>query len=334
MKILYSYSFWLLLLCLCGGASVVHAQADVARFKVLVVFSYEEEAPWDIEIRDEIEKVLSPFADLTYFYMDTKVALAGGAAKGAEAFALFQQLKPDGVITVDDNAQSLFVLPYLKNKVTVPIIFCGVNAELEHYGYPTTNISGVLERFHLEESIALSAQLVGEIKTFAFMVKDGPVAKLLHEQFVADKERLSLPMVKFLNPKSIDEAVAMAVAVKDDADLLFLVALWGLTGADETPLTEKEVIPIIAKAFGKATTAVTASAVNAGVLSAVITNAKEHGNRSAAMLLQAMGGVPVNQLPVTRNSHGLRMINISILKQLGITPDPLIFYGAKLVRSE
>ncbi len=304
------------------------------RFKVLVVFSYEESAPWDIEIREEIEKVLSPVAEITYFYLNTKIALGGGTKKAAEAFSIYQQIQPDGVIAVDDNAQSMFVLPYLKNKVTVPIMFCGVNASPDLYGYPTSNISGILERFHLEESISLSRQLTGNIDTFAFMVKAGPVADLISEQLNAEQDYLSARMVEFLTPRTLAEALKMAENVRQKADLLFLVALWGLSDGNGKKLAEEDVIPPLVETFAKPTSAIAASVVREGALCSVITNAREHGHRAAEMLLKALQGVPVEQLPVTRNSHGKRMINISTLRQLGIVLQPMNLLGAELVNNQ
>ncbi|PVV16679.1 MAG: hypothetical protein B6D72_00285, partial [gamma proteobacterium symbiont of Ctena orbiculata] len=92
-----------------------------APFRVLVVMSYEQDNPWCAEIKQGIDQVLAAHAEMTYFYMDTKANLNGGPEKAREAKALFERLNPDGVITVDDNAQSMFVVPYLKNKVDTPI---------------------------------------------------------------------------------------------------------------------------------------------------------------------------------------------------------------------
>ena len=329
----FSFSwFWLLLACLGTIASGSPALAE-EQYEVLVVFSYEENAPWTIEIREEIEKVLSPVARLTFFYMDTKTALAGGLKKAAEAFSLYQQLQPDGVIAVDDNAQSMFVVPYLKGQVTTPIMFCGVNAKPELYGYPTKNISGILERFHLEESISFARQLSGHIETFAFMVKEGPVARLISEQLESEKDKLSARLVKFLTPGTMAEALKMADEIRDDTDLLFLVALWGLTDSDGNTLCERSSIPQLVAEFGKPTATIAASVVRQGALSAVITNGREHGHHAASMLLQAMGGVPIAQMPVISNSRGKRMINVSTMRKLGIVPNPLVLRGAELVRS-
>ena len=325
-------------LCLLGilllWVSIIAPTSYAAKsqhYKVLVVFSYEENAPWDIEIREEIVRVLALHADLTFFYMDTKAFLKGGPQKAEEAFALYKKLKPDGIITVDDNAQSMFVVPYLKGKINIPLMFCGVNAKPEAYGYPTEHISGILERFHLEESIILNRQLVGQINNFAFMIKKGPVADILAQQLEEDKKLFSAKMVRFMRPESLEEALKMAKESRENIDLLFLVGLFGLKN-NGVPETEKEAIRQLVSVFNKPTAGIAATVVRSGALSAVITNSREHGYRAAKMLLKAMNGTPVSQLPIQRNSQGERMINVTTLKRLGLSPDPIVFRGVELVR--
>ena len=127
---------------------------ESSSFKVLVVMSYHESMPWVKEIKEGIDSEIEGVCDLKYFYMDTKRNIEGGPQKAKEAYAMYLDFRPDGVIAADDNAQSMFVVPYLKNKVKTPVVFCGVNHEPDTYGYPASNITGVLERDHIGESIA------------------------------------------------------------------------------------------------------------------------------------------------------------------------------------
>ncbi|MDX2495891.1 MAG: ABC transporter substrate binding protein [Desulfuromusa sp.] len=332
MYIIFSHRFWLLLF-FCGNLLWVSPALAEDRFKVLVVLSYEQDYLWEIEIREEIERVLSPFADLTFFYMNTKVALGNGSKKAAEAFALYQKLQPDGVITVDDNAQALFVVPYLKNRVSTPVIFCGVNAEPEVYGYPAENVSGILERYHFEETLSFNRQIAGKTDTFALMVNESPLADLIAKELKAETGKLSAEMIVFLRPKTLSHAVNMAENIRHKADLLMLLTLNGLVDNQGKPVSDAEAISIVVKAFNKPTTATAAFAVKNGVLSGVLASGQEQGEQAALMLLKALRGVPIDQLPVTRNSRGKRMINVSTLQQLGITLPPMVLRGAELVRS-
>jgi ABC-type uncharacterized transport system substrate-binding protein len=134
--------------------------------------SYEADNPWCVEVQEGVDSVLAETCDVKYFYMDTKRDLAGGPQKAEEAYALYQEFQPDGIIAVDDNAQSMFVVKYLKDNVDTPIMFSAVNGEPEDYGYPTATISGILERNHIRESIAFAKQLVPSIRTVGFLARN------------------------------------------------------------------------------------------------------------------------------------------------------------------
>ena len=136
--------------------------SEAASNKILVVMSYEEDNPWCMQIKEGIDSVLTGGSEVKYFYMNTKKNINGGVRKAEEAHEIYKQFQPDGVIAADDNAQSMFVLPYLKDKVKTPVMFCAVNAEPEEYGYPSSNVSGILERDFIKESIAFAKQNLKE----------------------------------------------------------------------------------------------------------------------------------------------------------------------------
>lgn len=316
--------FWML-----PAGSVVAA----APYKVLVVFSYEKDFPWDIEIREGLESTFKTDVELRYFYMDTKVDLAAGKQKAAEAFALYQRWRPDGVIAADDNAQSLFVVPYLKDKVTTPVIFCGVNAAPQAYGYPARNVSGVLERFHLGETIAFSRQFSPGIKTFAFLIKDSPVAKLIQAQLHDDAAQLSARLVAFQQVRTAEQARQAAVDLRGKADLLLIESLQGVLDAKGQPVSERRLVAQVVHDFAGPTAATNAYTVRYGALNAVIKTGQEQGNKAAQMLLRALQGTPLAELPITRNYRGKRMVNVTTMQQLGITPEPMALRGVELVRT-
>ena len=310
------------------------AVAEEARRRVLVVFSYEEDYLWEQEIREGLERTFGPEIDLSYFYMRTKDALDQGAQKAAEAYELYRRLQPDGVIAVDDNAQSLFVVPYLKNRVSTPVVFCGVNAEPEAYGYPAANVTGILERYHLEETLSFSRQLTGELRTFALMVNESPLADLIAAQLETETERLSARAVAVLRPSTLPEALRMARTVRDQVDLLLLTTLKGVVDADGLPVSDYEALSAVVAAFDKPTAATAEFAIKSGALSGVLASGQEQGHQAARMLLQALDGRAIDSLPITRNYRGIRILNVTTLKNLNIIPDPLVLRGVKLVTTE
>ncbi|GBC63340.1 hypothetical protein DENIS_4334 [Desulfonema ishimotonii] len=302
--------------------------------KVLVVFSYEADYLWDIELKDGIDGVLSDSCEIRYFYMNTKKHLEESKQRGEEAYALWQEYQPDGVIAMDDNAQQDFVIPFLRDKVRTPVIFGGVNEEPETYGYPASNVSGILDRFHIGESIAMAQQLVPEIETVGFVMKESPTARYLKIQIDRESSDYPAKVVAVKMPKTKKEALEMTGTLKGQCDLLYVAVMTGLKDENGNPMSEREAVRMVADAFGKATITNLEGNVKNGTLCAVVKTGQEQGSVAAEMLLKAMNGTPFSELPIVRNRHGKRVLNATVMKKLGIRPDPMVLRGAKLVKTE
>ena len=318
-------------ICMCG---LFPAAGHAAQFKVLVVMSYEKSYPSTLEYKEGMELVLSTFCEIKYFHMDTKKNPEGGPQKAEEAYALYREFQPDGVIAADDNAQSMFVVRYLKDKVRTPVMFCGVNAEAEKYGYPASNVSGILERMHISESIALARQMAPSIKTVGFIIKDSPFARIVLQQVNSESDTYQAKSVGLRMPKTLRQAVSMTNELKKQCDLLFMVALQGISDEDGKPVSEKEAVSTLTGVFAGPSITCVEYNVRYGVLCAVIHRMKEQGKTAAKMLLKAMQGTPVTEIPITRNYNGKRVINVTALKALGILPKGDFLLGAELVKTE
>jgi len=327
----YRFIVWGIL-CFC--LIFPHA-GHAAKLKVLVVMSYEEDFPWCKDIKEGLDSVMKNTCEIRYFYMDTKNNIAGGEQKAKEAYALYQEFQPDGVITADDNAQSMFVVPYLKDKVKTPVMFCGVNAVPEKYGYPASNVSGILERPHFSESLAFAQQLVPAIKTFGFIIKDSPTGQAHLSQIQRESDTYPLKMTVFKMPKTVKEVVAMTEEIREQSDSLFVASLAGVLDESGKPVSEKEGVKIALKTFGnKPVVGAEDYNVKYGALCTVVRTGQEQGETVGKMLLKAMQGTPVSDIPVTQNQKGKRIINATVMKALGVKARPEILRGAELVRTE
>lgn len=328
------YRSMVIFFVVCTVSGVFVNRSDAARYKVLVVMSYEEDFPWDKEIKEGIDSVLAAASEIRYFYMDTKKNPSGGEKKAKEAYLLYQKFQPDGVIACDDNAQSVFVVPYLKDKVKTPVMFSGVNAAPEKYGYPATNVSGILERESVKESLIFAKQLVPAIETFGFMTLNDATGNALMEQINSELKDYPLKFTGVRQPKTVGEALEMAEAFKKTTDLLLYVTLEGLSDQNGKPMTDKEIIPKVSEKFGKPMISNAAYRVKYGIFCAVVKTGQEQGTQSAGMLLKAMQGNAVKDIPITQNQFGRRIINTDILQSLGITPKAVVIRGAELVKTE
>ncbi len=335
MKAIFYY-FIVSAVFLTGGLSPAPAQEN-KKFKVLVVMSYDNDFFWNKETKDGIDSILGDKCEMTYAYLDTwrsKDNLEKGHEKAKEAYKLYQELQPDGVIASDDNAQSMFVVPYLKDKEKTPVIFCGVNEELEVYGYPTPTITGVREVAHFRESIAFVQQLVPSVKNIGYIMLDRSTAQGFFKQFNKEKDTYPAISVGFKLVQTLKEANAVTDDFKLTCDALFIDNMAGIPDDSGKPLDEKEAIKLLTKRFGKPAFCCNTKNVEYGALCAVVKLAKEQGTLGAKMLLNAMSGTPISQMPVTKNTQGKRMLNVTVMKELGIKPHPEVLRNTEFVKTE
>ena len=326
--------FWgrvLLVLCCCcllfTGSVRDSAAAD--RYKVLVVLSAEEDSAWDQEVSNQIRKDLASCCDLTFYSLNSCNIPEQNQQRAAEAFALYQKLRPDGVIAVDDAAQVLFVLPYLKDKVSTPVIFAGIYASANKYGYPATNVTGVQRRLFVAENLAFSGQLSQDIKTFAVLTEDTPCADLIFQQVMLSYPQAGL--VTYLKVAHREDALQKVESIRGSVDLLLLFAVDGITDVSGHQVLLNDLIAEITHTFQGPTASPYKRVINAGALSGVLVSGVEIGQRAADMMFKVLRGTAIADLPVTRNYRGTRIINVKTLRLLGLDPESLVLRGAQLV---
>jgi ABC-type uncharacterized transport system substrate-binding protein len=130
--------------------------------KILFINSYHEGYPWSDGIYRAIESTIRGTGiQLSQFEMDTKRHPSEQAIKMAaeSARAMIGRFKPDVVIASDDNASKYLIAPFYKN-APMPIVFCGVNWDASDYGFPTENITGMIE-------VQLIDQILATLKKYA-----------------------------------------------------------------------------------------------------------------------------------------------------------------------
>lgn len=320
-------------LILAGLLSGNASAASDKKHSVFVVMSYEapEKNMWCREIKSGIDSVLGKTCNIDYFYMDTKINFKGGVEKAKTAYKTFSEGKYDGVIAADDNAQKMFVLPFLKSKVKTPVMFCGVNAAPDKYGYPTDTVSGILERGHFRESVALVKQLSPKISKIGFIVKNSPSGRALKEQIKQESKTYLAKVIAFELVDSLDDIKKSKVLMACDA--FFVDSLRGILDDKGTNTDNKQVIRFLNQTYGVPVVGANNIHVQSGALCAVVKSGTEQGKGAAKKLLQAMNGKAVSTIPISQNYRGTRVINITIMKKLGITPKPIHLLGADLIHS-
>lgn len=143
--------------CLCA----LWQTAEAA--KCLFVSSYHQGYAWSDGVERGLRSTLHGHCELRQFDMDTKRHKTEEFKKKAAlaAKALIESWRPDVVIAADDNAAKYLIAPYFRDS-DVPFVFCGINWTVEEYGFPYSNVTGMLEvapiRLMLKKAVVASGK--------------------------------------------------------------------------------------------------------------------------------------------------------------------------------
>jgi len=154
-------------LCLCIVAGYCFT-VSMHRKTLLILHSYSADYAWVRDVNIGIKRIIRNKSNynILWHYMDTKNHPFPEYKQRAGTIArrVVDYVKPDVVLAVDDDAQEYVMKNYL-NKDNIQIVFAGVNAKPEQYGYDKgTNVTGVLERIPYEgvkEAIKTQAKRLG-----------------------------------------------------------------------------------------------------------------------------------------------------------------------------
>ena len=114
--------------------------------KCLYISSYHQGYAWSDGVERGVRSVLDGKCDIRQFDMDTKRNKDEAYKKrvALEAKQLIESWRPDVVITSDDNAAKYLIKPYFREH-DMPFVFAGINWTVDAYGFPYSNVTGIIE---------------------------------------------------------------------------------------------------------------------------------------------------------------------------------------------
>jgi ABC-type uncharacterized transport system substrate-binding protein len=257
------------------------------------------------------------------FYMDTKrkgsKAWKEKSAKAAQA--VLEGFKPDVVITVDDNAQAFFAKKLVAGN-QIQIVFNGVNADPEKYGFPAENASGILERTYADQSLGLLQQIIPGLSKVAYMADDSATASLVTPriQAQANSGKLPVEVVGWERPATFSQWQQVAQKYNADSTVdAFLIPLYHtVKKEDGTTMKPSDVMAWTVANTGKPIIGLWPFSTNDGALCAVVVDPSEHGQVAAQMAVKIANGKKAGDLPVVVNKQGYVIINAKTAQKLGV----------------
>ncbi|MFC1999876.1 ABC transporter substrate-binding protein [Chloroflexota bacterium] len=304
----------LVLVCLVAAASVCGG----GQKKVLLVFSYHAEYPWVEEETRGIEDVFNDTElKIEKLYLDTKrnTSEEWKQKVAEEAIKEIDEFKPDLVIVFDDNACDLVARKYIGD--SLPFVFCGMNRDPGDYGFPASNITGVIEREHLEETIDLLLELVPDVKKAAIVADDSPTSRGFLDR--AKQAALPIEITEFYATNDFDAWKDKIQALQSEVDAIGLFTYHTIkgSGAGES-LPAQEILKWTLQNSDLPEFALSDFTLEGGALCGVATSGYEQGRTAGEIAVKILNGEKPADIPVECPTSGDAMVNKDRARELGI----------------
>ncbi|MGE4553808.1 MAG: ABC transporter substrate-binding protein [Desulfovibrionaceae bacterium] len=296
------------------------------RTRVLVVQSYDPGYLWPQSINQGIADALRG-QDVTIetIYLDAKRHADPARLRQAAAGAL-RRIEAEHVavvIAVDDPAQEYLVAPRLMGRARPQVIFCGVNAPLQHYGYPAGNVSGVQERWHFRQGFELLAHIAPSLRRVVFLTEDSESGRYVREDLLERQRQggpYALAVVGAETIRTFQQWQARVLWWQDHTDALALGIYNALV--DETTgrvVPAKQVMAWTNAVNHLPTLGFSDLAREYGLLCGVLESGHEQGYLAGVMVRELLvRGVPAGRLPPRVNSRGVVLLNLRAAERLGL----------------
>ena len=300
---------FMLCMMLVVSFSAVPSEASYNGKKVLFIDSYHEGYAWSDGVTNGVKSVIDGKGmTLKIVRMDTKRNTSEDFKKEAalKVKAVIEDFKPDVVIAADDNASKFLIAPYYKG-TNLPFVFCGVNWDASGYGFPTSNVTGMIE-------VTPVPQLLEQLKPYAkgnrigFLGPDILTAKKEAENY---KKVFGMTVSEYY-AKDFDDWKKGFKELQKSVDILLIDSDGGLYNDKASEM----------KSFVEANTTVpTGTAYDFMAPYALLDFAKvaeEQGSWAADAALKILDGKSPSNIPVSKNKEGKLIINMRIAKTLGV----------------
>lgn len=296
--------------------------AEESKKQLLFVNSYHTGYKWSDDIERGLLKALNitvredgthdtsrSSVDIKIFRMNTKINKSENSKKQAAITAkkLIEEWQPDIVVASDDNASRYLLAPYYKNS-DLPFVFCGVNWDASSYGFPTSNITGMIEVGPIHELVDLLHNYTKGHR-ISYIGANNPST-------VKNKERLEKVLgEKFHSGKLVGnfkEWQQAYIYLQESTDMLIWLSPIGIRNWED-----KKAISHIFKHTKIPTGATGDNNITYSLLGKVKI-AEEQGWWSGKTALKILSGTSPSDIPVTNNKQSQLYLNMDLAKQMHI----------------
>lgn len=299
-----------------------HAATPMQR--CLFVSSYHKGYAWSDGVERGVRSVLEGKCQIRQFDMDTKRRKSAEEKKQAalEAKALIETWEPDIVIAADDNAAKYLIQPYYKDH-SLPFVFCGVNWTADEYGFPYSNVTGMIEIAPIVPMLERARQVIPDLRRAFYIGAKTLTEQKNLERFEAAARTLGFALDFKLVPTT--EAWLEAFREAQEADLIIVGSKGGIDDWDSERI-RRGVIEL------SRTLSVTNHEWMMPYTMVGVTKVpEEHGEWAAKAALRILQGMSPSQIPIVSNNRRDIWVNHEILDAAGVSlPEGLMRRGKRV----
>jgi len=295
-----------------------------ARKRIVYVNSYHRGYEWSDELEKGLFKALSLSQDsietasifsnasleLHVIRMDTKQNkgdefLLQAAEHAKESI---DKWDPDILIVSDDNAVRSIVVPYYLG-TDLPIIFSGVNGDASQYGFPTHNVTGLVE-------IPPAQQMLKRLLEFSQGERVGVLASNSYSaqgdlNFI--KDNLGITFEQEYIVSTFEEWKESYLRLQNEVDCCVLFSQVGIAGWNQD-----EAISFV-KDNTRIPSGSTLQNTREFTLFTMARLAEEHGWWSGTKAREIIEGRNINEIEIEDSHRSRIFLNMGLASQLGVT---------------
>lgn len=286
--------------------------------KILLIHSYHPEYDWVRDITAGTREALKEKpVELEIFYMDTKryTSREWMNSMGQQAREKIAQYGPDVVIVADDDAQAFVTRHYLNKRPF--FVFCGVNGSPEDYGFPADNVTGILERFFINQSIELLKKIVPSAQKAVVLGEHSRTA-IGSLRYIRENLRgLTVTHYKLIKEFSLWQR--RVLAFRHQVDALIMSGYHSLKNKpDDLSIPPEDVMRWTRENAGIPIVGLLDFTIRDGALCGVVESAFEHGFEAGEIALRIIAGEHPSTITIRTARKGISMVNLKAAQALGI----------------
>lgn len=311
--------------------------------RILIIHSYGAESGCGKSLMESATEEFSKTSlvygtDYTveHFYMQTRnryVRPEQIRIRGLAALARIEELQPDIVVTLHDNAASHVMLPLAGSQQKV--LFAGIDLPLSHYNsqkqfykkraYPGYNISGVANVIPYDRTLQLAKIVLkdkDEIALIATVTEPWlhSLVEDLEHRFANPRHRSGFSNIHFYKIQTLAEFKELLAELAENPDIegICLLPPVGLQKEDGSATPVQEALSWYFQHAEKPEFSFFIDMVQFGQMMAVGVDPKEAGKKLGKQIIRILSGEEPGSIPIEIVDEPHIAINLARAQQLGL----------------